>query len=50
MKKQIIYCKENKLPMFAPEDGICFSCNRRINDKGDDLITGCESCNYSFCE
>lgn len=24
------YCNETKSPLFAPTDGICFSCNKNI--------------------
>lgn len=27
------YCKENGLPYFAPDDGICYRCNKNIYEK-----------------
>jgi hypothetical protein len=47
--KQIEYCKKNNLPMFAPEDGICWSCHRQISDSGTKHITGCERCHRTYC-
>jgi hypothetical protein len=50
------YCELKKLPMFAPDDGICFSCDKNIYDKlteeqvSTELITGCPFCNTSYCE
>lgn len=50
------YCRDNKAPHFAPEDGFCWSCGKqiytRIDEKqaGKDLITGCPHCNRSYCD
>lgn len=50
------YCKNNKAPHFAPEDGFCWSCGKqiytRIDEKqaGKDLITGCPHCSRSYCD
>ena len=50
MQKQLAYCVEHNLPMFAPQDGICWSCNQQIPDHGDNLITGCTHCNRTYCD
>lgn len=49
MKKQKSYCDRNGVPMFAPMDGICWSCNMEIPDNGDEHITGCPHCHRSYC-
>ena len=50
MAKQLKYCKDNKLPFFAPRSGICWSCHQQIPDRGDELITGCNHCCRSYCD
>jgi len=50
MEKQKQYCEKNNLPFFAPETGRCFACRKMIDDNGEQLITGCQYCNYSYCE
>jgi hypothetical protein len=45
------YCKNNKLPLFAPE--ICFICKNKFGDiieekSKKELITHCPICNKSF--
>jgi len=49
MEKQKKYCKEKGVPMFAPIDGICWSCKNKIPDRGDKHITGCPLCHRSYC-
>ena len=55
-KLQIQYCIDKGYPLFAPEDGICFSCNQDIYSKLSEEeastkhITGCPFCNTSYCE
>lgn len=56
------YCKDNKAPHFAPEDGFCWSCGHQIYaDAGSstgrsieyastELITGCPHCHRSYCD
>ena len=52
------YCKDNKAPHFAPEDGFCYSCGKQIYDKNGrsiefaatELITGCPHCHRSYCD
>ena len=60
------YCEEREGPMFAPHNGICPRCGRNIylptngskgavhgitvEKAGNQLITGCPHCNYSFVE
>ena len=50
MIKQKEYCNKNDYPMFVADSGICYSCNRSIQDNGEELITGCPHCNRSFCD
>jgi len=55
IKAQEEHCKKKQIPLFAPSDGICFSCGRQIYDKlnlkdCEELITGCPYCCYSFVE
>ena len=50
------YCRDNKAPHFAPEDGFCWSCGKQIYTRIDekqaskDLITGCPHCSRSYCD
>lgn len=60
------YCRDNKAPHFAPEDGFCWSCGKQIyadyhehgfTDHGrnleyasTELITGCPHCSRSYCD
>lgn len=50
------FCKERGWPMFAPQDGFCWSCGRQIfTEKNDhrarnDHITGCPECSRSYCD
>ncbi len=55
------YCEENKYPLFAPGNGMCYRCHRNIYKEingygisveaaGTQLITGCPHCNWSFCD
>lgn len=50
MKLQKEYCKKNKLPFFAPPDGICWVCHGILTDTDKKHITGCELCNKSYCD
>ena len=50
MPKQKKYCDDRGLPMFAPDDGVCFFCRKQIRDRDDKHITGCERCNRSYCD
>lgn len=50
LDKQIKYCDEKQIPMFAPPNGICYYCNKKITDKSDEHITGCEHCHHSYCD
>lgn len=53
---QLVYCKEHKFPMFAPNDGKCYNCHRDIYKKitnkeaENTLITGCPYCKFSFVD
>jgi hypothetical protein len=50
------YCKKEKLPHFAPYDGLCYACKRQIYDRytldycKNALITGCPYCQWSYCD
>lgn len=49
------FCKINNIPLFAPKNGICFSCGKQIYNKLNlyecgNHITGCPYCCYSFVE
>lgn len=61
MKREVIaaqeaYCKEIGYPMFMPDDGRCFRCNRDITERitveraGTELITGCPLCHWSYVD
>lgn len=52
---QKTFCEENKIPMFAPQDGFCFSCGQQIytrkaNQASKEHITGCPYCHRSYCD
>jgi hypothetical protein len=44
------YCELRDIPMFAPASGICYYCRKEIQDRREQLITGCDHCNHSFCD
>lgn len=59
------YCKDNHEPLFAPEDGFCYSCGKQIysdiptnwgtdwgyaNRADKELITGCPHCRRSYID
>lgn len=56
IKAQKKYCEEQKAPMFAPDDGFCFSCHHQIYNSisleraSSELITGCRVCMRSYCD
>lgn len=56
IKAQEGYCKDNKVPFFAPKTGKCFKCHKQIFEKitleeaSNELITGCPFCNYSYVD
>lgn len=45
-------CAESRLPLFAPTDGICWSCYRQIYEAldGTTYVTGCPFCHRSYCD
>lgn len=56
-RRQTRYCRDNKLPEFAPSDGNCFNCRRYIYDDAKtadsadkELITGCPFCHRTYCD
>lgn len=56
IKLQQKFTEKNGLPFFAPEDGVCFTCQRNIfqymkeEEAGGRHITGCPYCHASFTE
>jgi hypothetical protein len=56
LKAQADYCSREKLPHFAPDDGICWKCNNQIYEKipisraANSLVTGCPWCYRSYCD
>ena len=59
VKVQEEYCKNNDAPMFAPKNGYCYVCGKKIfggeygytmKDASSRLITGCPYCHASFCD
>lgn len=53
--KQKAFCNQGGLPLFAPNDGICRSCNKNIYDDkrtreraGELHVTKCPHCNKNF--
>ena len=62
IQNQEYYCKNHKLPNFSPIDGICYRCHKNIyqnyiingktllGEDGNEFITGCPYCGYSFCD
>lgn len=56
--EQRLYCMRNKVPQFAPENGICYRCKQDIygpggytaDKAGKILITGCPLCGRTFCD
>jgi hypothetical protein len=55
-------CFTEKLPHFAPNNGVCFKCKRNIYQNyeinqqishgynGKTFITGCPHCSRSYCD
>lgn len=52
IRKQEQFCKDKGYPMFAPPNGLCWSCNRDcVTEKWEfSLITGCPKCSRSFVD
>lgn len=50
------FCKDHKVPYFAPENGMCWSCHKQIYKKlkeetcATEHITGCPYCGRSYCD
>ena len=55
------YCNDNELPLFAPRNGVCWSCDKNIYNTHKDnhidlkqasgeLVTGCPFCFKSYCD
>ena len=54
---QRIYCSRCNVPVLAPQNGICFMCNKNIAQTenwveiaANTHITNCPHCQHSFCE
>lgn len=45
-------CDERDYPHFAPRSGYCYHCKADIVDRSwaGALVTGCKSCNRSYCD
>lgn len=47
-------CKEEKVPLFAPPDGLCFNCGKQIynlismEEASSELITHCPYCGRAY--
>ncbi|MCD7830698.1 MAG: hypothetical protein LUI01_00270 [Firmicutes bacterium] len=61
VKAQEAFCKAEKIPLFAPIDGVCERCKRNIylpvhnlgytlDEAGRKHITDCPHCHKSFCD
>lgn len=56
IEAQQAYCKEHEYPMFMPDNGLCFRCNKDITERitaeraGKELITGCPLCHWSYVD
>ena len=56
IKAQSELCKKDNFPMFAPQDGFCWSCGKQIFTERNDWrarnehITGCPECHRSYCD
>lgn len=54
IKAQEKYSEENNLPLFAPDDGLCFNCSKQIYNKisleeaSNELITHCPYCGRAY--
>lgn len=50
------YCKDHKVPLFAPSNGRCWNCGKIIYDRisletaATTHITGCPYCHRSYCD
>ena len=51
---QEVHAEENELPLFAPEDGLCFNCGKQIYNRitmeeaANELITNCPYCSRAY--
>lgn len=55
IKFQAALCEKEKLPHFAPRNGVCWSCRRQIYGPdggydGTSFVTGCPWCHRSYCD
>lgn len=52
IKRQYDVCHKERVPHFAPANGICIRCKRQIYQvvDGSKFITGCPLCHYSYCD
>jgi hypothetical protein len=51
-RAQADLCASRGLPLFAPQDGVCWSCRRQIYEEldGKSFVTGCPFCHRSYCD
>lgn len=53
---QASFCERERLPHFAPKDGVCWRCHGNLFDlmtveqAGSSLITGCRICNRTYVD
>ena len=54
---QLRYCQVREIPMFLPQDGICWNCGARVfggnggytvEDAGKRLLTSCPYCRKAW--
>ena len=56
VKAQEEHCKTVGVPMFIPDDDICWNCKKditlmlTIKEAISSIITNCPFCSISFCE
>lgn len=58
LKAQLKLCNDKKMMCFSPENGTCWHCHLNIYSEngftteqaGNELITYCPFCHYSFLE
>lgn len=54
IKAQEKMCEKEKIHLFAPEDGLCFNCNKQIYNRismekaANELITHCPYCSRAY--
>jgi hypothetical protein len=51
-RAQAELCERRRLPHFAPQSGVCWSCRQQIYEEldGTGYVTGCPFCHRSYCD